>query len=94
MNSMPNFCINFIILIINLPVAIYESKETVNYSHNLLMVQKHYEPGPLKKAKFAHRSKITASITYLAVEGKGGRVKSVLTLRGADISHQHTKKNM
>ena len=45
-----------------------------------------------KKAKFADRAKITARISHLAVEGKGGRVKSVVTLRGADISHQHTQK--
>jgi hypothetical protein len=45
-----------------------------------------------KKAKFAHRAKITARISHLAVESKGGRVKSIVTLRGADISHQHTHK--
>ena len=46
-----------------------------------------------KKAKFAHSAKITAHISHLAVGGKGGRVKSILTLRGADISHQHTQKS-
>ena len=34
-----------------------------------------------EKAKFALRAKITARISHLAVEGKGGRVKSVVTLR-------------
>ena len=47
-----------------------------------------------EKAKFVLRAKITARISHLAVEGKGGRVKSVVTLRGADISHQHTQKKM
>jgi hypothetical protein len=45
-----------------------------------------------KKAKFANCAKITVRISYLAVEGKGERVKSNVTLRDADISHQHTHK--
>jgi hypothetical protein len=45
-----------------------------------------------EKAKFAHRAKITARISNLAVEGRVGRVKSVATLRGPDISHQHAKE--
>jgi hypothetical protein len=44
-----------------------------------------------QKAKFAHRAKITARISYLAVEGNGGRVKSIVTLQGADVSHQQTQ---
>ena len=40
------------------------------------------------------KAKITARISHLAVKGQGGRVKSVVTLRGADISHQHTQKKV
>jgi hypothetical protein len=36
--------------------------------------------------------KITAHISHLAIEDKVGRVKSVATLRGPDISHQHAKE--
>ena len=44
-------------------------------------------------AKVVHRTKILAMHSQLAFEGKGVRLKSVVTLRGAHISPQNKTKN-
>ena len=45
------------------------------------------------KAKFAQRAKITALHSQLSFEGRGVKVKSVVILKGADISPQYKTKN-
>ena len=56
-----------------------------NYDMGLLCPRSAYKT----KQKVALRSKITALYSQLAFEGKGVRVKSVVTLRRADTSSQH-----
>ena len=47
-----------------------------------------------EKAKFTQQAKITALHSQLAFEGNEVRVKSVVTLQGADISPQQTNKKL
>jgi hypothetical protein len=73
---------------------LYSSTVTASQTGRLYNCSVTHRPvQPLRRStKFAHRANITVRISHLAVEGKGGRLKSIVTLRGADISHQHTQK--